>query len=165
MITKSPDHVHPPNPVEVAEDEGMPARRPPRVEVPAKGDLEHGPESEDASLPAVSQDPDAPDGEEAIAGWWGLAEDFDICFDDPWWQTQHSSRRRECEAFAPAYRPGYNGRPRYGLEGRTFDEAEQLLFSECDEAGAGYCWEQVREWALAEWDYVENRQHPLPLYA
>ncbi|HYC36197.1 MAG TPA: glycine zipper domain-containing protein [Usitatibacter sp.] len=100
----------------------------------------------------------------AIAGGLagkGVAELVDPTEEDAYWRENHGkqpyySQGRDYDAWAPAYRAGYEGRARY--DGRSFDEVEDDLAADYARfRGNDMTWEEVRPATRAAWDRVDRR--------
>lgn len=82
--------------------------------------------------------------------------------EDDFWRANHHSQSYAGEtsygAFAPAYRVGYEGYTRYGIEGRTFTEAEPLLRKQYGQIGGKLEWTAARKGAEAAWNRLSQRR-------
>ncbi len=61
----------------------------------------------------------------------GVAETIDPTREDAYWRERHGkqvyAKNRPYDDFAPAYRVGYEGYSRYGMDGKTFEQSEADL--------------------------------------
>lgn len=91
----------------------------------------------------------------------GVAEMVDPTEEDAYWRENHRAQPyyqegRDYDAFAPAYRLGYEGRVRY--DGRAYDDIEQDLAADYERfQGNDLTWEEVRPATRAAWDRVDQR--------
>lgn len=91
----------------------------------------------------------------------GVAEMVDPTVEDAYWRENHASQPyyredRDYDAFASAYRLGYEGRVRY--DGRAYDDIEQDLAADYERfQGNDLTWEEVRPATRAAWDRVDQR--------
>ena len=99
----------------------------------------------------------------AIAGGLagkGVAEMVDPTVEDAYWRDHHVkqpyySKGREYDAFAPAYRTGYEGRAKY--DGRKFDEVESDLQSDYERHNGKLDWIDVKAATRNAWNRVDTR--------
>ena len=99
----------------------------------------------------------------AIAGGLagkGVAEMVDPTVEDAYWRDSHVkqpyySKGREYDAFAPAYRAGYEGRAKY--DGRSFDEVETDLENDYKRHNGKLDWIDVKDATRNAWNRVETR--------
>ncbi len=91
----------------------------------------------------------------------GIAEKIDPTREDAYWRenhlTQSYAQNRPYDAYAPAYRVGYEGYGQYGTTGKSFDESEAELRRAYDEQEADLAWEDARLASRAAWDRFEKR--------
>ena len=82
--------------------------------------------------------------------------------EDDFWKANHQSQSYAGQTsygyFAPAYRAGYEGYARHGIEGRTFEEAEPLLRQQYEKNGGKLEWAAARLGALAAWNRLSQRR-------
>lgn len=93
----------------------------------------------------------------------GVAEAVNPTEEEAYWRENHSRQTwgstRPYEDYRDAYRFGYEGYSRYGLEGRSFDEAEADLRRDYEGSGnTSLRWEDARFAARAAWDRLFNRR-------
>ena len=99
----------------------------------------------------------------AIAGGLagkGVAEMVDPTVEDAYWRDAHGkqpyySKGREYDAFAPAYRTGYEGRSKY--DGRSFDEVESDLQADYKRHNGKLDWVDVKDATRNAWNRVDTR--------
>jgi uncharacterized protein YcfJ len=99
----------------------------------------------------------------AIAGGLagkGVAEMVDPTVEDAYWRENHMkqpyyTKGREYDAFAPAYRTGYEGRAKY--DGRSFDEIESDLQADYKRHNGKLDWVDVKDATRNAWDRVDTR--------
>ena len=99
----------------------------------------------------------------AIAGGLagkGVAEMVDPTVEDAYWRDNHVkqpyySKGREYDAFAPAYRTGYEGRAKY--DGRKFDEVESDLQADYKRHNGKLDWIDVKDATRNAWNRVDTR--------
>ena len=99
----------------------------------------------------------------AIAGGLagkGVAEMVDPTVEDAYWRDAHVkqsyySKGREYDAFAPAYRTGYEGRVKYN--GRKFDEIETDLEADYKRHNGKLDWIDVKDASRNAWNRVDTR--------
>ena len=99
----------------------------------------------------------------AIAGGLagkGVAEMVDPTVEDAYWRDAHAKQPyyragREYDAFAPAYRTGYEGRAKY--HGRSFDEVETDLESDYKRHNGKLDWIDVKDATRNAWNRVDTR--------
>lgn len=88
--------------------------------------------------------------------------EFSGTAEDDFWKANHHSQSYAGEtshgSFAPAYRVGYEGYARHGVEGRTFAEAEPLLRKQYEKAGGTLEWTAARMGAEAAWNRLSQRR-------
>jgi hypothetical protein len=101
----------------------------------------------------------------AVGGWGGSAigELIDPAEEDEFWRQSHPAQPHakqgvEYDAFAPAYRLGYERYFQFKGQERSFDEAEPNLRHEYELTDAPLPWEEVREAAKAAWTRVHEKQ-------
>jgi hypothetical protein len=84
-----------------------------------------------------------------------------------WWRAHHTKQPYSGETtycdFASAYRTGYRGYLRYGIDGCSFEEAEMLLRRDYENGDFWLRWDEVRPAVFAAWDRMSRRMYPLPL--
>lgn len=91
------------------------------------------------------------------------AVEYQPAAEDDFWRANHPSQPYACEtsyeSFAPAYRVGYEGYARHGIEGRPFREAEPLLRRLYEQSGGELEWDDAaRPAAEAAWDRLSQRR-------
>ncbi len=99
----------------------------------------------------------------AIAGGLagkGVAEMVDPTVEDAYWRDAHTkqpyyNKGREYDAFAPAYRAGYEGRAKY--HGRSFDEVETDLENDYKRHNGKLDWIDVKDATRNAWNRVDTR--------
>ena len=99
----------------------------------------------------------------AIAGGLagkGVAEMVDPTVEDAYWRDNHVkqpyyAKGREFDAYAPAYRTGYEGRAKY--DGRSFDEVETDLESDYKRQNGKLDWVDVKDATRNAWNRVDTR--------
>ncbi len=99
----------------------------------------------------------------AIAGGLagkGVAEMVDPTFEDAYWRENHVkqpyySSDQAYDAYAPAYRTGYEGRAKY--DGRKFDEVESDLQSDYKRHNGKLDWVDVKDATRNAWNRVDSR--------
>ena len=99
----------------------------------------------------------------AIAGGLagkGVAEMVDPTVEDAYWRDSHVkqpyyTKGREYDAFAPAYRTGYEGRAKY--DGRSFDEVETDLEADYKRHNGKLDWIDVKDATRNAWNRVDTR--------
>ncbi len=99
----------------------------------------------------------------AIAGGLagkGVAEMVDPTVEDAYWRENHVkqpyySSDRAYDAYAPAYRTGYEGRAKY--DGRKFDEVESDLQSDYKRHNGKLDWVDVKDATRNAWNRVDSR--------
>lgn len=99
----------------------------------------------------------------AIAGGLagkGVAEMVDPTVEDAYWRESHVNqpyytKGREYDAFAPAYRTGYEGRVKY--HGRQFDEIESDLQEDYKRHNGELDWVDVKDATRNAWNRVDSR--------
>jgi hypothetical protein len=86
--------------------------------------------------------------------------------EDAWWRAHHYSQPWAGEwdyaDVASAYRAGYNGYLRYGLDGATFAEAEARVRRDYENGNFWLRWDEVRPACLAAWQRMEEQLDPVP---
>jgi hypothetical protein len=94
----------------------------------------------------------------AIAGGLagkGIAEKIDPTREDTYWRENHRNQEfaenRPYDAFAPAYRVGYEGYGKYGVAGKTFEETEDELRLNYEKHDSALAWEDARPASYAAW--------------
>lgn len=91
----------------------------------------------------------------------GIAEKIDPTREDAYWRENHLkqsyAQNRPYDAYAPAYRVGYEGYGQYGANGKSFDESEAELRRAYDEQDADLAWEDARLASRAAWDRFDKR--------
>lgn len=86
---------------------------------------------------------------------------IDLSGEDAYWREQHRrqpyySDDRDFDAWAPAYRLGYEGRLRYGA--RAFDELDADLMQDYLRLdNRDLTWDEVRPATRAAWERVDAR--------
>jgi uncharacterized protein YcfJ len=99
----------------------------------------------------------------AIAGGLagkGVGEMVDPTVEDAYWRDNHAkqpyySKTYGYDAFAPAYRVGYEGRVKY--DGRSFDEIETDLEADYKRHDGKLDWVDVKDASRNAWDRVDTR--------
>jgi hypothetical protein len=91
----------------------------------------------------------------------GVGEAVNPTAEDAHWRSQYDRepyyvKERNYDDYAPAYRTGYEARPRY--EGRRFEEVESDLQRNYETArgNARLSWEEAKHATRAAWDRVER---------
>jgi uncharacterized protein YcfJ len=99
----------------------------------------------------------------AIAGGLagkGVAEKIDPTVEDAYWRENHArqpyySKNHGYDAFAPAYRAGYEGRVKY--DGRSFDDIEDDLRADYKRHNGKLDWVDVKDATRNAWDRADRR--------
>ena len=103
----------------------------------------------------------------AIAG--GLAgkeaaEAVNPTVEDAYWRDNYSSqpwveRNRTYDDYQPAFRAGYEGYVRHGVDGKTYDEAEPYIQKDYEKAKgkSALSWEKAKAATSAAWHRIEGR--------
>lgn len=90
----------------------------------------------------------------------GIAEKIDPTREDAYWRENHArqsyARGRVYDAYAPAYRVGYEGYGKYGAAGKTFEESETDLRLAYEEQGVALDWEEARPATRAAWSRFDR---------
>lgn len=91
------------------------------------------------------------------------AEKINPTVEDDYWRNNHTSqpyfdKAHDYNDYQPAYQAGYEGYGRYGVTGRTYDDAEPDLRSdyEKDRGGAGLAWDKAKYATKDAWHRVAN---------
>ena len=92
----------------------------------------------------------------------GVAEKIDPTVEDAYWRANYSQRRyveknESYEAYQPAYRLGYESRPKY--QGKRYEEVESDLQREYERSRArnAVTWDKARYAARDAWERVDSR--------
>ena len=99
----------------------------------------------------------------AIAGGLagkGVAEMVDPTVEDAYWRENHTkqpyySQHHAYDAFAPAYRTGYEGRAKY--DGRKFEDVESDLQDDYKRHNGKLDWVDVKDATRNAWNRVDTR--------
>ena len=99
----------------------------------------------------------------AIAGGLagkGVAEMVDPTVEDAYWRENHTkqpyySQDYAYDAFAPAYRTGYEGRAKY--DGRKFEDVESDLQDDYKRHNGKLDWVDVKDATRNAWNRVDTR--------
>ncbi len=99
----------------------------------------------------------------AVAGGYGghaVGEAVDPSAEDAYWRENHSKQAyampsESFDAFAPAYRTGYEGYAQHGATAKSFDEAEEHLRAHYAKSNPGLPWERVREASRLAWNHAQ----------
>lgn len=95
----------------------------------------------------------------------GVAESVNPTEEDAYWRENHDRQSYAAGGsyadYQDAYRLGYEGYSRYGVQGRSFDDYESDIQQDyTTRAGnSGLNWDQARNAAQAAWNRVANRSH------
>lgn len=95
----------------------------------------------------------------------GVAEAVNPTEEEAYWRENHDRQPyasgRSYADYQDAYRLGYEGYSRYGVQGRSFDDYESDIQQDYStRAGSsGLRWEEAREAARAAWNRVSSRRH------
>ncbi len=88
--------------------------------------------------------------------------EYQAAAEDDFWRANHQSQSYAGETsygyFAPAYRAGYEGYAKHGIEGSTFEEAEPLLRQQYEQHGGKLEWTAARLGAQAAWNRLAERR-------
>jgi len=86
----------------------------------------------------------------------GVAESINPTVEDAYWRENHSrqyyARNTAYDAYAPAYRVGYEGYGEYGSSGKTFEQSEADLRRRYEANNPGLKWDDARFASRAAWD-------------
>jgi hypothetical protein len=90
----------------------------------------------------------------------GAAEMIDPTVEDAYWRENHVkqpyySKDYSYDAYAPAYRTGYEGRVKY--DGRAFDDIETDLEADYKRHNGKLDWIDVKDATRNAWDRVDTR--------
>lgn len=94
----------------------------------------------------------------------GIAEKIDPTREDAYWRENHLQQsyanNRPYEAYAPAYRVGYEGYGQYGAAGKSFEESEADLRRAYEEQEADLAWDDARIASRAAWNRFGQKDAP-----
>ncbi len=97
-----------------------------------------------------------------VGGYGGKAagEAIDPSAEDAYWRENHAKQdyampSESFDAFAPAYRSGYEGFAAHGTTLKTFEEAEAHLKAHYAASNPGLPWERVREASRRAWVHAQ----------
>lgn len=94
----------------------------------------------------------------------GIAEKIDPTREDAYWRENHPrqafAKNRPYDAFAPAYRVGYEGYGEYGVAGKTFAESEAELRRKYEMQEAELEWAEARPATQAAWQKFDAKGRP-----
>lgn len=101
----------------------------------------------------------------AVAGGYAgkaVGEQIDPTAEDAYWRETHGTQPyakgsdADFDAFAPAYRTGYENYPKYAEKKTAFDDAEPELRSSYQATGATVPWDKARDATRAAWTRAER---------
>ena len=94
----------------------------------------------------------------------GFGEGLNPTVEDEYWRENHAKQLyatgpdADFDAYAPAYRTGYEGYPLQADARKSFDDAESELSVAYQSRNARIPWDKARTAARAAWDRIDARQ-------
>lgn len=93
----------------------------------------------------------------------GIAEKIDPTREDAYWRENHVrqgwAKGRPYDEFSPAYRVGYEGYSKHGMNG-TFEEREVELRKQYESSKPNLSWDEARPASRAAWQKFDKKNPP-----